>query len=143
MSIKTDKAKKSPSVSSVKPSPKPASPKTSKAVGIPPKATPRKVIPAKTPVPAPDIPIKVLLKGSLTSLSDTGVLDYEIGSDDAGETCFRVVANNAGGFFSQEWVAWSKIFAACNASERFTSITLRGLFRGKSVNTAGFLLKGA
>ncbi len=41
-------------------------------------------------------PIKVLQKGSCTSLSDTGVLDYEIGSDDAGETCFRVVANNAG-----------------------------------------------
>ncbi len=85
-------------------------------------------------------PIKLLQQGSCTSLSDTGVLDYEVGSDDAEETYFRVVANNAGGFFSQEWVAWSKIFAACNASERFTSITLRGLFRGKSVNTAGFLL---
>ncbi len=120
MSTKTDKAKKSPSVSVVKPAPKPASPKTSTAVGLPQKATPRKVIPAKTPEPSPDIPIKVLQKGSCTSLSDTGVLDYEIGSDDAAETYFRIVANNAGGFFSQEWVACSKIFATCNASERFT-----------------------
>ena len=95
--------------------------------------------PAQTPEAAP-IALKVLRKGSCPSLSDTGVLDYEIGSDEAKETYFRVVANNAGGFFSQEWVAWSRIFAACNASDRFTSITLRGLFRGKSVNTAGFLL---
>jgi hypothetical protein len=32
----------------------------------------------------------------LTSLSDTGVLEYEIGSDKAKETYFRVVANTAG-----------------------------------------------
>ena len=51
-----------------------------------------------------------------------------------------LVAHNAGGFFSKEWVAWCKIFAACNHCDWLTSIHLRSLFNGKSVNTAGFLL---
>ncbi len=102
-----------------------------------PKAKPAKPAPV---VAAPEIAIKVLKKGSCPSLSDSGVLEYEIGSAEAKETYFRVVANNAGGFFSQEWVAWSKIFAACNHCDWLTSIHLRSLFNGKSVNTAGFLL---
>ena len=44
------------------------------------------------------------------------------------------------GFFSQEWVAWSKIYAACNVPDPITSVLFRGLFRGKRVNTASFLL---
>ena len=108
-----------------------------------PKATPKaapKAIPVPKPEPSPDIAIKVLRKGSCPSLSDTGVLDYEIGSDDAKETYFRVVANNAGGIFSSEWVPWTDIFAVCHNCDPLTSIRLRALFRGKSVNTAGFLM---
>jgi hypothetical protein len=119
---------------------------STKAKATPKNATPAKVAtkakPAKTApvVAAPEIAIKVLKKGSCTSLSDMGVLEYQIGSDEAKETYFRVVAKNAGGFFSQEWLAWSKIFAACNHCDWLTSIHLRSLFNGKSANTAGFLL---
>ena len=108
-----------------------------------PKATPNavpKAIPAPTPEPSPDIAIKVLRKGSCPSLSDSGVLDYEIGSDEANRTYFRIVANNAGGIFSSEWVPWTDIFAVCHNCDPLTSIRLRALFRGKSVNTAGFLM---
>jgi hypothetical protein len=106
----------------------------------PPKAAP-KAKPAKTtPEASPEITFKVLKTGSCPSLSDTGMLSYEVGADDSGETYYRITANNAGGFFSQEWVAWSKIYAACNVPDPITSVLFRGLFRGKSVNTAGFLL---
>ena len=101
-----------------------------------PKAKPAQV----TLADAPENAFTVLKKGSCPSLSDTGVLSYEVGTDEAGETYVRVTSNNAGGFFSKEWVAWSKIYGVCNGQESITSILLRGLFRGKSVNTAGFLL---
>ncbi|MDP1931843.1 MAG: hypothetical protein Q8L60_10330 [Gammaproteobacteria bacterium] len=106
----------------------------------PAKAAP-KAQPAKaTPVEAPENAFKVIKNGSCPSLSDTGVLSYEVGADEAGATYYRITANNAGGFFSKEWVAWSKIYAVCTGQESITSILFRGLFRGKSVNTAGFLL---
>ncbi|MES3007094.1 MAG: hypothetical protein V4751_04910 [Pseudomonadota bacterium] len=119
---------------------------STKAKATPKKATPAKALPKAKPakttpvVAAPENAIKVLKKGSCPSLSDTGVLEYEVGSDEAKETYFRVVTNNAGGFFSKEWVAWSKIFAACNHCDWLTSIHLRSLFNSKSVNSAGFLL---
>ncbi|MDO8270434.1 MAG: helix-turn-helix domain-containing protein [Gammaproteobacteria bacterium] len=106
-----------------------------------PAKAPTKAKPTKaTPAEAPENAIKVLKKGSCPSLSDTGMLSYEVGADDSGETYYRITANNAGGFFSKEWVAWSKIYAACNQCDWLTSIHLRSLFNGKSVNTAGFLL---
>ncbi len=114
-----------------------------KSPAVKPKATSQpipKAIPTPTPEPSPDIAIKVLRKGSCPSLSDSGVLDYEIGSDEANRTYFRIVANNAGGIFSPEWVPWTDIFAVCHNCDPLTSIRLRALFRGKSVNTAGFLM---
>lgn len=118
---------------------------STKAIANTKKATPTKAAPkakpAKTaPVEAPENAIKVIKNGSCPSLSDTGVLSYEVGADEAGETYYRITANNAGGFFSKEWVAWTKIYAVYNGQESITSILFRGLFRGKSVNTAGFLL---
>tara|TARA_R110002072_G_scaffold284396_5_gene448675 strand:+ start:10238 stop:10690 length:453 start_codon:yes stop_codon:yes gene_type:complete len=108
------------------------------------KPTPAKQIPKPVAKPgpekAPELNIKVVRVGSCPSLSDTGVLDYEVGADEAGEVYFRITANNAGGFWSKEWLAWSEIFSACNGQDAITSILLRGLFKGKSVNTAGFLL---
>lgn len=113
--------------------------KASTKKAIPAKATPEAKPTNATPAEAPEHAFKVLKKGSCPSLSDTGVLSYEVGSDEAGETYYRITANIAGGFFSKEWVAWSKIYAVCNGQESITSILFRVLFRGKSVNTAGFL----
>lgn len=108
---------------------------------VKPAKKPSKPVPAKPSESSPrELNIKVIKTGSCPSLSDTGVLEYEIGKDDSGETYYRIKANNAGGFFSKEWVAWTKIYAGINGHDPITSILFRGLFRGKSVNTAGFLL---
>ena len=55
----------------------------------------------------------------------------------------RVVDNSGGGFFSQEWIALATIQEALKQTpdgQAITSFSLRGIFRGKSVNTAGFLM---
>lgn len=114
---------------------------STKAKATPAKKAPAKAVPLKpTPEATPELNIKVIKTGSCPTLSDTGVLEYEIGKDVSGETYYRITANNAGGFFSKEWVAWTKIYASINGHDPITSILFRGMFRGKSVNTAGFLL---
>ena len=75
---------------------------STKAKPTPKKATPAKAVPkaspAKTtPEASPEITFKVLKTGSCPSLSDTGMLSYEVGADDSGETCYRITANTAGG----------------------------------------------
>lgn len=116
-------------------------PKAAPAKAAPAKKAPAKAVPIVTPADTtPEIAIKVLKSAETTSLTGTGVLSYEIGKDDSGETYYRITANNAGGFFSKEWVSWTKIYAGINGHDPITSILFRGLFRGKSVNTAGFLL---
>ncbi|MDO9518965.1 MAG: hypothetical protein Q7L19_01980 [Pseudohongiella sp.] len=115
--------------------------KATPAKAVPAKKAPAKVAPTKTsPEATPELNIKVIKSAETTSLTGTGVLCYEIGKDDSGETYYRITANNAGGFFSKEWVSWTKIYAGINGHDPITSILFRGLFRGKSVNTAGFLL---
>lgn len=108
------------------------------------KATPAKTSikakPAKAPAKAPEPAIQISKEAQCTSLAETGVLVFEIGTDDSGETYYRITANNAGGFWSNEWVAWTDIYAVCSGNDSLTSIMLRGLFKGKSVNTAGFLM---
>ena len=77
----------------------------------PAKAVPAKKAPAKSPASKPpkeqppELNIKVTKSAETTSLTGTGVLGYEIGSDEAGETHFRIATNNAGGFFSRQWIA--------------------------------------
>lgn len=98
-----------------------------------------------TPEKVPELNIKVVRVGSCPSLSDTGVLDYEVGADDAGEVYFRIVDNNATGystpgFYSKEWIAWKEVHQVCTNHDPITSILFRPLFKGKSVNTGGFLL---
>ncbi len=143
MSTKTDKAKKSPSSSSLKPSsPKPSSPKPS---------SPKKVIPAKPTSKSPssspsksapqDSPsITVLKSAHCSTLKQTSLLTYESGRDSEGKLHYRITANNGGGFFSNEWVSWEVLHTACHKTSPVTSRDLRPLLKGKSVNTAGFLL---
>jgi hypothetical protein len=85
-------------------------------------------------------PQKERTSAETTSLTGTGVLGYEIGNDEAGETHDRIAANNAGGFFSGEWVSWPAIYGVCNGHTQITSVLFRELSKGKSVNTAGFLM---
>ncbi len=52
----------------------------------------------------------------------------------------RVTTCTGGGFFSKEWVSLSAIRSALQKSKSATAILLFPLFKGKSVNTPGYLL---
>lgn len=84
--------------------------------------------------------IKPLRTATCPTLSGKSTLTYELGTDSSKGLHFRVKANDGGGFFSSEWIAWSHIETAIGKAEPVTSICLRPLFKGKSVNTSGFLL---
>lgn len=75
------------------------------------------------------------------TLSRKSKLTYELGLDAAKAFHYRIVSCDGGGFFSPEWVAWTAIQAAIKKSVGpLTSLCLRPLFKGKSVNTSGYLL---
>lgn len=70
-------------------------------------------------------------------------LTYNIGTDEEGGIQFKISGNTGGGFYSSEWVSYADIQAAFKAwpeDSPITSMALRPLFRGKSVNTPGFLV---
>jgi hypothetical protein len=67
-------------------------------------------------------------------------LKYEIGCDPKDVVYVRVTEAFGGGFWSKEWVSLSAIRSALSMSQSFTSILLFPLFKGKSVNTPGYLL---
>jgi hypothetical protein len=97
---------------------------------------------AKTPAnkskQAPSI--KPLRTATCPTLSGKATLTYDVGQDASKGIHFRVTANDGGGFFSSEYVVWKDIEVAIYADEPVTSICLRSLFKGKSVNTSGFLM---
>ena len=84
--------------------------------------------------------IKPLRKSTCPTLSCKATLTYELGQDSSKALSFRVTENEGGGFFSSEWLPWKDIEVAIYADEPVTSICLRSLFKGKSVNTSGFLM---
>lgn len=99
------------------------------------KKTPSKTAP--TPVPA----IQPLKSSTCPTLSRKSNLSYELGQDAIKALHYRIVSCDGGGFFSPEWIAWTDIQAAIKKSVGpLTSLCLRPLFKGKSVNTSGYLL---
>lgn len=101
--------------------------------------------------PAPSM--RILKVGSCKSLSAKSDLTYHIGHVVNGESKaddvsdygiqFRVYANTGHGFWSDEWVPMSSIqevFDKLPAGQPITSYMLYPLFRGKSLNSPGFML---
>lgn len=90
---------------------------------------------------SPDPAVRILKSGTCPTVSGKSKLTYQFGCDDAGNVAMRIVTNSGGGFFSQEWLPLAAIEKALTgAKDGLTSGTLRSIFKGKSVNTAGFLL---
>lgn len=99
------------------------------------KKPPSKAAPTTSPE------IQPLKSPTCPTLSRKSKLTYELGQDPAKAFHYRIVSCDGGGFFSPEWVAWTDIQAAIKKSVGpITSLCLRPLFKGKSVNTSGFLL---
>jgi hypothetical protein len=112
--------------------------KSKKAKATPAAKAPRPSPAKATPTAPPEI--EIIKSTQCPSLTQSGLLTYERGKDAEGKTQYRITGNNGGGFYSGEWVAWEQILEACSGTAVVTSLTLRGLFRGRSVNTAGFML---
>jgi hypothetical protein len=78
--------------------------------------------------------------GTSKTLSQKSELKYSVGVNPSKTVCICVTSNDGGGFFSPEWIAWKDIEAAIKEADPVTSTCLRPLFKGKSVNSSGFLL---
>lgn len=88
-------------------------------------------------------PIRILKIETCASLSGRSTLTYHIGCKENGEVSLRVFTNTGKGFFDNHWVSIAAIYQLLeetSKSKPLTSKSLRSLFPGKSVNTAGFVL---
>ena len=86
--------------------------------------------------------IRVLKSGTCPSLSGKSKLGYEVGCGVNSDLRVRVSKNSGTGFFSKDWIAWDDLGGVLGKGngKSITSGSLAPLFKGRSINTAGFLL---
>ena len=86
--------------------------------------------------------VRVLRSGSCPSLSGKSKLGYEIGCGPEGDIQLRVSKNSGSGYFSKGWISWDRVQQVLdkNGAKPITMHTFGPLFKGQSINTAGFLL---
>lgn len=91
------------------------------------------------PVSAPSPQVRILKVDHCPSLSGRSELTFHVGC--IGEAIqLRVYQNSGKGYFNQEWILLSRIKEVLTSREQLTAASLRPIFIGKSVNTAGFVL---
>jgi hypothetical protein len=84
--------------------------------------------------------LTILKTATCPTLSSSSTLEYQFGKDLAGKLYLRISGSDGGGFYSKEWLEFGAIQKALSAAEPITSVMLRPLLAGQSVNTTGFLL---
>lgn len=84
--------------------------------------------------------LRIIKAASCPSLSGKSMLTYQIGVDTQSAPFIRVLRNSSRGYFSKEWTRFSDIEEIWADRQSINSLTFQSLFKGKSVNTAGFLL---
>lgn len=84
------------------------------------------------------VKIRVIQADRCSSLSGRTSIDFQIGCNESERLFIRVLRTSGNGFFSKEWVPYDSIGPLL--VNPVTSASLRPIFQGKSVNTAGFLL---
>jgi hypothetical protein len=92
---------------------------------------------------AQEASITTIMKSTSKNLQGTATLTYHIGLDDTGAIHWKIAASTGNGMYSREYVAFTdiqKALADWPGELPITSMTLRALFQGKSVNTPAFLL---
>ena len=87
-----------------------------------------------------DNPFVVLHSSECPSLSMRSRLSYELGQDASQQLHVRVTGNSGQGYVKPQWVALSAIEMLIREEERFTRAAVLELFRGTSINGAGFVL---
>ena len=96
--------------------------------------------------PTNDIPekseIEIVATQKTKTVSGKSDLTYHLGKDEIGNAYIRIWVNSSNGYFSNEWVPLSSIIDLLkkHSGSSFTSIVFDALFKGKSVNTPGFLV---
>ena len=87
--------------------------------------------------------ITVVKTGTCDTLTKKSKLTYQIGTLPDGEVYVRIHKNSGNGFFSNEWIALAdirKTLGKVPVGKPVTAFVLDPLFKGRSVNTPGFLL---
>lgn len=92
--------------------------------------------------------VRVLKTATCPSLSGKSKLTYQIGGEENAEgACtsrseiqIRINGNSNPGYFNDTWVPLPAIQQILDKTKLVTCFSLWPLFRGKSVNTGGFLL---
>lgn len=86
-------------------------------------------------------PMRVLFKGSCTSLTGGSTLTYHIGTDDQNALQVAITNNDGGGFYNRCWTPYADILKLIKSQKglSFPSYRLQVLFKGKSVNSPSFL----
>ena len=89
------------------------------------------------PQPEPD-PIEVIHRGECPSLYGRSTLTHAVGRHPDGTLHFRLVSNDGGGMFCDEWIPAADIDAIVIGATDLTSAAFQALKPGRSTNTAGF-----
>jgi hypothetical protein len=90
-----------------------------------------------------DESMTVVKTGTCDTITKKSKLTYQIGTLPDGEKYFRIHKNTGNGFFSNEWIALAdirKTLGKVPVGKPVTAFVLDPLFKGRSVNTPGFLL---
>lgn len=86
-------------------------------------------------------PVQVIYKGQCTSLSGLSELEFEIGQHGEDDSLFMRLSGNTGaGLYCPNWVSATEIQDIVLGATQMTSTSLKPLFEGTSINSAGFLL---
>ena len=108
------------------------------------KALPKKATPKNTPAEKPEEPtLKIVSTSKTQTISGKSAITYNVGVNDEAHFFIRILSNTGGGFFSNEWVSMDAIKTLLGEIPNdypITSLHLTPLFKGKSVNTPGYLL---
>ncbi len=102
-------------------------------------ATPKAVRAVKPAVPS----LRVLKVGRCPTVSGKSTLTYHVGCTAESAIQIRLYANSGNGFLNQDWSPWTAIqerLKPQSGESTFTSQVLHALFRGKSLNSPGFLM---
>ena len=87
--------------------------------------------------------VRILKAGSCPTVTAKSTLGYHIGCTPESVIQFSVISNSAPGRFNRDWVPLSRIleiFDKIPSDEPITSFVLSPIFRGKSANSAPFLM---
>ena len=88
-----------------------------------------------------DTNIRIIQESTCPSLSERSTLTYQIGCNEHNDILFRIHGNSGTGKFNREWVPSGDMLELIYESkEPFSWKVLHPLVKGKSVNTACFLL---